>query len=61
LGLPVGVGGGQDAEMGTVEDVADGLVEDRMVEMVHIRMDSRGGAEESFGRPIPFRDDWYMY
>src|ERR1700684_2284193 len=56
LGLAVSVGGGQDTEMRAVEDVADGRAEDRVSEMSHTSVDSRGGAEESRGRPIPFRD-----
>ena len=55
LGLSIGVGGGQeDAEMGAVEDVADGLVEERMVEIGHTCFDSRAGSEESRDRADSF-------
>ena len=60
LRASVRVDGGQDAEMGPVEEVADGLTGERSVEC-HTYLDPAGSAEESGVRPIPpipFRRAW---
>jgi hypothetical protein len=46
-GVPSGAMVTRTLEVGTLEDVADGLVEDRMAEMAHTCFDSRAGPKES--------------